>query len=128
MRKKRCLTQNAWYEVRTAINNREPLFSRQEAVAIFCRKSAMVLWFGESFPKNRMTSTFRFQPPRGTDPVHVSVYIELQQVFRIVSGPSGSPRLRTRKARAAQIKVVDIRFYNLYGIIVPGVVFYTIQQ
>jgi hypothetical protein len=37
MRKKRCLTQDAWYEVRTAINNREPLFSRRQAVAIFCR-------------------------------------------------------------------------------------------
>jgi hypothetical protein len=37
MRKKRILTQNARYEVRTAINNREPLFSRQEAIAIFCR-------------------------------------------------------------------------------------------
>jgi hypothetical protein len=37
MRKKRCLTQNAWYEVRTAINNREPLFQRRQAIAIFCR-------------------------------------------------------------------------------------------
>jgi REP element-mobilizing transposase RayT len=37
MRKKRCLTQDVWYEVRTAINNREPLFCRQEAVKVFCR-------------------------------------------------------------------------------------------
>jgi hypothetical protein len=37
MRKKRCLTQDAWYEVRTAINNREPLFRRGQAVAVFCR-------------------------------------------------------------------------------------------
>jgi hypothetical protein len=37
MRKKRILTHNAWYEVRTAINNREPLFCRQEAAATFCR-------------------------------------------------------------------------------------------
>jgi REP element-mobilizing transposase RayT len=37
MRKKRYLTQDAWYEVRTAINNREPLFRRRQAVAIFCR-------------------------------------------------------------------------------------------
>jgi hypothetical protein len=37
MRKKRCLTQDAWYEVRTAINNREPLFCRQQAVAVFCQ-------------------------------------------------------------------------------------------
>jgi hypothetical protein len=37
MRKKRILTQNAWYEVRTAINNREPLFQRRQATAIFCR-------------------------------------------------------------------------------------------
>jgi hypothetical protein len=37
MRKNRCLTQNAWYEVRTAINNREPLFRRRQAIAIFCR-------------------------------------------------------------------------------------------
>jgi hypothetical protein len=29
--------QDTWYEVRTAINNREPLFSRQEAVKLFCR-------------------------------------------------------------------------------------------
>jgi REP element-mobilizing transposase RayT len=37
MRLKRLLVQDAWYEVRTAINNREPLFSRRQAVAIFCR-------------------------------------------------------------------------------------------
>jgi hypothetical protein len=37
MRKDRLLVQDAWYEVRTAINNREPLFRRQQAVAIFCR-------------------------------------------------------------------------------------------
>jgi hypothetical protein len=37
MRKKRCLTQNAWYEVRTAINNREPLFRRRQVIAVFCR-------------------------------------------------------------------------------------------
>jgi hypothetical protein len=27
----------SWYEVRTAINNREPLFQRRQAIAIFCR-------------------------------------------------------------------------------------------
>jgi hypothetical protein len=37
MRKKRILTQDAWYEVRTAVNNREPLFHRRQATAIFCR-------------------------------------------------------------------------------------------
>jgi REP element-mobilizing transposase RayT len=37
MRKLRLLKQDAWYEVRTAINNREPLFCRQEAVKVFCR-------------------------------------------------------------------------------------------
>jgi hypothetical protein len=37
MRKKRSLTQDEWYEVRTAINNREPLFRRKQALAIFCR-------------------------------------------------------------------------------------------
>jgi hypothetical protein len=37
MRPKRLLVQDAWYEVRTAVNNREPLFSRQQAVAIFCQ-------------------------------------------------------------------------------------------
>jgi REP element-mobilizing transposase RayT len=37
MRKKRCLTQDAWYEVRTAINNREHLFRRRQAVAVFCQ-------------------------------------------------------------------------------------------
>jgi hypothetical protein len=37
MRKKRCLTQDAWYEVRTAINNREPLFRRRQTIAIFYR-------------------------------------------------------------------------------------------
>jgi hypothetical protein len=31
------LVQDTWYEVRTAINNREPLFQRRQAVAIFCR-------------------------------------------------------------------------------------------
>jgi hypothetical protein len=37
MRKKRLLVQDAWYEVRTAINNREPLFRRWQAIAIFCQ-------------------------------------------------------------------------------------------
>jgi hypothetical protein len=37
MRAKRILVQDAWYEVRTAINNREPLFRRRQAIAIFCR-------------------------------------------------------------------------------------------
>jgi hypothetical protein len=37
MRKKKMFTQNAWYEVRTAVNNREPLFRRWQAIAIFCR-------------------------------------------------------------------------------------------
>jgi hypothetical protein len=37
MRKKRILTQDAWYEVRTAINDREPLFRRRQTVAVFCR-------------------------------------------------------------------------------------------
>jgi hypothetical protein len=31
------LERDVWYEVRTAINNREPLFSRQEAVKVFCQ-------------------------------------------------------------------------------------------
>jgi hypothetical protein len=29
MQKKRYLTQDTWYEVRTAVNNREPLFRAQ---------------------------------------------------------------------------------------------------
>jgi hypothetical protein len=37
MWKKRYLTRDAWYEVRTAVNNREPLFRRRQAIAIFCR-------------------------------------------------------------------------------------------
>jgi hypothetical protein len=37
MRKHRLLVQNAWYEVRTAINNREPLFQQQQAVKVFCQ-------------------------------------------------------------------------------------------
>jgi hypothetical protein len=37
MRKHRLLVQVAWYEVRTAVNNREPLFQRRQAIAIFCR-------------------------------------------------------------------------------------------
>jgi hypothetical protein len=37
MRKKRCLTQDVWYEVRTAINNREPLFQQRQAVKVFCQ-------------------------------------------------------------------------------------------
>jgi hypothetical protein len=37
MRKYRLLVQDTWYEVRTAVNNREPLFRRRQAVAIFCR-------------------------------------------------------------------------------------------
>jgi hypothetical protein len=31
------LEQDVWYEVRTAINNREPLFGRRQAMEIFCR-------------------------------------------------------------------------------------------
>jgi hypothetical protein len=38
MRAKRILVQGAsWYEVRTAVNNREPLFRRRQAVKVFCR-------------------------------------------------------------------------------------------
>jgi hypothetical protein len=37
MRNQRLLVQDAWYEVRTAVNNREPLLRRRQAVAIFCR-------------------------------------------------------------------------------------------
>jgi hypothetical protein len=37
MRPKRILTQDAWYEVRTTINNREPLFRRRQAITVFCQ-------------------------------------------------------------------------------------------
>jgi hypothetical protein len=37
MRKLRLLKQGVWYEVRTAINNREPLFQQRQAVKVFCR-------------------------------------------------------------------------------------------
>jgi hypothetical protein len=37
MRKLRLLKQDVWYEVRTAINNREPLFQQRQAIAIFCQ-------------------------------------------------------------------------------------------
>jgi REP element-mobilizing transposase RayT len=35
MRQLRILAQGVWYEIRTRINNREPLFRRAEALAIF---------------------------------------------------------------------------------------------
>jgi hypothetical protein len=35
MRQLRVLGQGVWYEVRTCINNREPLFRRAKALAIF---------------------------------------------------------------------------------------------
>jgi hypothetical protein len=37
MRQLRKLGQNVWYEVRTGINNREPLFRQYKAPAIFAR-------------------------------------------------------------------------------------------
>jgi hypothetical protein len=37
MRKLRLLGQGVWYEIRTRINNREPLFRRHDAVALFAR-------------------------------------------------------------------------------------------
>jgi hypothetical protein len=37
MRKLRVLGQHVWYEVRSRINNREPLFRRGSALAIFTR-------------------------------------------------------------------------------------------
>jgi hypothetical protein len=37
MRKQRLLVEDAWYGVRTAANNREPVFQRRQAIAIFCR-------------------------------------------------------------------------------------------
>jgi hypothetical protein len=37
MRAKRILTRDAWYEVRTAINNRESLFRRRQAIAVLCQ-------------------------------------------------------------------------------------------
>jgi hypothetical protein len=35
MRQLRVLEQGVWYEVRTRINNREPLFRRAKALALF---------------------------------------------------------------------------------------------
>jgi REP element-mobilizing transposase RayT len=35
MRKLRILKQGVWYEIHTAINNREPLFSLRQALALF---------------------------------------------------------------------------------------------
>jgi REP element-mobilizing transposase RayT len=35
MRQLRILKQGAWYEIRTLINNREPLFRRYKALAVF---------------------------------------------------------------------------------------------
>jgi hypothetical protein len=37
MRQLRVLGQNVWYEVRTGINNREPLFRRASALALFSK-------------------------------------------------------------------------------------------
>jgi hypothetical protein len=37
MRLLRNLTRDAWYEVRTAVNNREPLFRWRQTIAIFCQ-------------------------------------------------------------------------------------------
>jgi hypothetical protein len=37
MRKLRALKQDVWYEIRTAINNREPLFRLRQALALFRR-------------------------------------------------------------------------------------------
>jgi REP element-mobilizing transposase RayT len=37
MRQLRKLEQGVWYEIRTRINNREPLFRRHKALAIFAR-------------------------------------------------------------------------------------------
>jgi hypothetical protein len=36
MRSQRNLARDTWYEVRTAVNNREPLFRRRQAIAVFC--------------------------------------------------------------------------------------------
>jgi hypothetical protein len=37
MRLKRKLAKHVWYHVRTAINNREPVFQLLEAMVILCR-------------------------------------------------------------------------------------------
>jgi hypothetical protein len=37
MRSLRILKQGVWYEIRTRINNREPIFSRYKALALFAR-------------------------------------------------------------------------------------------
>ncbi|MDR2364053.1 MAG: transposase [Spirochaetaceae bacterium] len=37
MRQLRILKQGVWYEIRTRINNREPIFSRYKALALFAR-------------------------------------------------------------------------------------------
>jgi hypothetical protein len=37
MRMKRDLAENVWYQVRTAINNREPVFRLPWAVVLLCR-------------------------------------------------------------------------------------------
>jgi hypothetical protein len=64
MRLQRNLVQDAWYEVRTVINNRKPLFRRRQAIAIFCRV------FGEAGKR------FAFEP-RGVrlEAERVSFYI-----------------------------------------------------
>jgi hypothetical protein len=66
MRKQRLLLQGAWYEVRTAINNREPLFRRRQAIAVFrwvpfppspcnllsCKELAVLIGCAQPYGKN----------------------------------------------------------------------------
>jgi hypothetical protein len=51
MRKRRVLKQNVWYEVRTRVNNGEPLFRRFKALAVF----------GWVFCKSREKYVFEFR-------------------------------------------------------------------
>jgi hypothetical protein len=44
MRPKRILTRDAWYEVRTAVNNREPLFRQWQEIVVFCQVFGAARW------------------------------------------------------------------------------------
>jgi hypothetical protein len=63
MRPKRILTRDAWYEVRTAVNNREPLLRRRQAIAIFCRVFGEANFGGFALVEERLS--FYIRPADG---------------------------------------------------------------
>jgi hypothetical protein len=89
MRKRRVLKQDVWYEVRTRVNNREPLFgehrSREKALAVFERVFRLSrVKYDFEFRRLRLSGdllTFYIKPADGFELPDIMQW--LKQVFAV---------------------------------------------